>query len=232
MKKRMLIVVGLFICQTTFAILVVGWEFDTEGDVEGWAGAQINDLKQATAVGSGGEGVLTSGNIIGNNPNLATPGLTLAEGEEWARIEFRIRQLDGNSPSGAPKVFNNTKTWLQFNDSSDCLLADWQTKTYDRLNDEGGFIARDYANDSFVMTVTEQENEWMLISLDLSGAVYTKTNDISVIKLWPVRNDTSVNFEIDYFRVHDTAIPEPGTMPLLMLGGSVGIIMLRRRWFL
>jgi hypothetical protein len=192
------------LCHMLFCLVWItgsadAWEFNADGDVEGWRGIQISDLQQATATGSGEEGVLRAVRIIGKNPNLTMPGVALADGECWARIDFRMRQMDGR---GAPKAFNNTKTWLQFNNSTQCLLADWQTKTYDNVNDEGGAIAGDYANDSFVMTVTEQENHWMLISIDLTGAGYFQTNDIVQIKMWPIRNEVAANFEIDYFRIH------------------------------
>jgi len=76
------------------------WEFNADGDLEGWtqaANGYIDNLFVSN-------GVLSADGVTGNDPQLSKPGLLESQDFYWTTAQVRLRQLDTN---GVPLVFSN-----------------------------------------------------------------------------------------------------------------------------
>ena len=202
MKTILLVLWVGVLAQTVCAELAYNAEFDTSGDMEGWtASAAVVGMKQATAVGTGGEGVLTSVNLQSTYPVFQYGTIALPAGESWAKLEIRIRQLNVDPPSGNPKVFNNAAVRLELATS-----ADWHVRMETGATQNyAGYVGTPYASDMYAMTVTPQADNWMLVTVDFSNAPYLKSHDIPQINIIPTR-DANDNIEIDSVRLYDTSV--------------------------
>jgi len=178
------------------------YEFNTPGDAEGWVATnQVDGLGQATAVGAGGEGVLTSTDVTGGDPHLAAPAnLTLGAGEIFDKIEFRFRLLDGNpGAGGAPRAFVNSGTILLINAGGYANSNVFENKSFAGPN-----------GDTYDLTIAaDGAGEWQLLTLSFANAPAAAASTISSIRLDLLGGDQSKNFEVDYIRVSALALPVP-----------------------
>ena len=172
------------------------YEFNTPGNTAGWtANSDVTGLGQATAIGTGGERVLTSTDLTGNDPVLLAPtNLALGAGETWDKIEFRFRLLNGNGgtpisyvPSGTLLILKNAGGSAQSPEFADTTFFGPDGDLY------GLTIAADGAG------------EWQLLTLSFANAPTAAGLTIDSLRFDPVGNDQAKNFEIDYIRV--TPIP-------------------------
>lgn len=225
MKKIIMVMLSGLFAQGSFAELIYSAEFNTTSNVEAWVGSgQVSGLRQATAVGSGGEGVLTCNNIAGAAPSLTydpTPDIALPAGESWNYLEIRFRQLSKDPQAGGvPVAFNNTGTLLELAAvGAQVRMGLFDTRIYTGTTS--------YASDTFAMTVTEDANHWVQVSVNFSSAPYLKSHDLPKILLTTTSNSV-LNFEVDYVRLYDTAVvPEPATLGLFTISSAV-VLLLRR----
>ena len=156
------------------------WEFNTNGDTEGWADNGTGDIVGMTVQStiSGSEVVLTSTDVQGagdsqivwNGPAITPPGA-------WAAWEVRMRQLDGNP-------------------------GDLGTAPVDPFDiNQVTFVANYWTVINFgtdVISFTPETNGWITAVFDISslGSV-----DLAALRIDAV-SDTDLNFEIDYTKVH------------------------------
>lgn len=197
------------------AALVADWQFNTLGDTEGWTAQSftVNGLTVANAV-SGPEVVLTSANLRNqNDPKLYSPtgSLSLSGGATaWETYTIRIRQLGTDNTT--PVAFNTSSTIA--------MLGAGGVPTINPIHNATnlGYHAP--------VTVTNQANEWNLVSYDISAY----SGDIlGVFRLDPIQGTDAGggviqgNFEIDYITITDNAVPvpEPASLLFLALGGLV-----------
>ena len=205
--------------QAAQADVVVAFEFETTGDVEGWqhnggANGGTGGTGQATA--SSGEGVLTSvftgtGSAdlrVLQNPDIALPaGFTT-----WETLDIRFREVDG--ATGTPQALTGPDTSL----FAGVLPGPIGTNG-------SGFVEETPGDSGF----------WYTASVDISSLV---TGDIEQIRIDPIARFTSsdglstFNYQIDYVRLNATpeaaTIPEPSSLALLGLAG-VGMFVRRRK---
>ena len=178
------------------------YEFNTPSDAEGWtANSQVTALGQATAVGAGGEGVLTSTDLTGNDPQLAAPtNLTLGAGEIFDKIEFRFRLLDGNpGAGGAPEAFVSSGTYLGINAGGSAGTSVLENKTF-----------AGPSGDTYGLTIeADGAGEWQLLTLSFANAPTAAASTIASIRFDLVGNNVNRNFEVDYIRVSALALPVP-----------------------
>lgn len=204
MRTIIIALLAGFLAQTVSAKVVYSAEFNTSDDMEGWtAVSHVFKMKQATAVGGGDEGVLTSANLMGTLHWLTsgTSRIALPEGENWSTLEIRFRQLDTNPP-GCDPIIDNTGTRLVLTDDEyDLLIRDWKTKSY------RGAAGRSCRRDKYEMTVIAQADNWQLVTIDFTKASYLKSRDFDKIMINPTTN-ADLNFEIDYVRLSSTAAEE------------------------
>lgn len=74
------------------------WEFNTDGNSEGWTGsAQVTGLFVSN-------GVLSAEGVSGNDPQLNKSGILQSQGFYWTTAQIRLRQLDTN---GVPITFSS-----------------------------------------------------------------------------------------------------------------------------
>ncbi len=176
------------------ALPVHDWEFDAIGDTEGWVGASdphnsLTDGIVVAAASSGSETVLTTPDVTGIDPQLVKSGIDAVHGRYWTSIEIRARQLDGNG--GNPVAWSGIGCAFVVNGvlkSSAIGGSDWITTT--------------------------QADGWIVTSFDLS---YLGFNNIDNLRIDPVANDDTKNFEVDYIRLGTRSTPlQPA--PIKMLG--------------
>jgi len=166
--------------------VVKGWEFNTPGDTEDIttpaSPQEITGLTAATDISSV-EGVLTSSDITGLNPQLhynfsQGASLAITPSGPWTTLEMRIRTLDGNP--GDPGV------------SSTNYLAD------------GTFFWVGGLGEILLIETDLQSDNWQLMTYDISGL---GSSDFVIFQLEPVGNNTNINFEIDYIRLNEQLNP-------------------------
>ena len=159
------------------------WGFNTIGDTENFTGnADVVGLTADNAI-SGPEGVLTSSDIqdsgdsqlFYNENTNATFHLTPSV--EWATMEIRMRQLDGNpaDPGTAPQGFDSAQVTFVVNDE---------------LLDHQGLD---------LISFTNEANEWITAVLDISVLA---SADLIKLRVDPIANIAN-NFEIDYIKLSD-----------------------------
>ncbi|MDF7822584.1 hypothetical protein P4B35_01060 [Pontiellaceae bacterium B12227] len=158
--------------QPTFAEkLAVAWEFNA-GDLEGWFGSAHVSGALATNDIDDVEGVMTSADLTGIDPQSKYTNTVSVGDGAWSRMEFRARQLNGNpgDPGTTSTNWSITGTIL---------------------------VLSGIANQS-AYAVTADTNGWVIADLDIAGA----SDDITNIRLDVVGQDVSKNFEIDYIRLY------------------------------
>jgi len=156
--------------------LVHGWEFNTPGDTEG--------LTAANAI-TGSEGVLTSADITDADPQVfyndtfANPALAITPPGPWATLDLRLRQLGGNpgTPGVTSTPFSVSGTLVQINP--------WTGST---------ILEPDH-----IIAVTNEADNWLLLTYDIS---FLERANLDGLRLDPVGNDETKNFEVDYVRVY------------------------------
>lgn len=167
--------------------LVQSWEFNTPGDTEGYTTTlHVDGLTVADAV-SGSESVLTCADVTGIDPNVTLPyNAAVSPGDgAWTTLELRMRQLNGNPPSGAPQTWSGNGTLFFLN------------MGYAGSVNLGGIPG---AN----ATITTESNGWIVAEVDISSLGLT---DLTNFRLDPVGNSADLNFEIDYIRAYANRAP-------------------------
>lgn len=204
---------------------VIGFNFDTPGDTEGFtastapANAVVTGFNAALGI-DGSTGVLTSSDVS-IDPQVRLGGtITLPSGERWSNISIRFRQLNLNpgevGVAGAP--YDGNGTIIFFNNSTANLgVAALATKT---VNGSGPF-----AGDTYNMTLTAQADEWQVMDIDLSAAPTLNSGNITAMRFDPVGNVNTKNFEID--SISFESIPEPSSA-FLAAFASLGLLLRRR----
>ncbi len=201
--------------------VVVDWQFNTIGDVEGWtdiSNYSVNNLKVANAV-SGSEVVLTSDNLKNTTDtklNSPTGTVTLSDdATAWETYTIRIRHLGTDGVT--PVAFDTAGTIAMITGGLDTFNPIHDTTT-------PGYKAP--------VTVVNQANHWNLVTYDISGY----SADFGKYRLDPITGfdagggTIQGNFEIDYITITDNAvIPEPGSVMLLLVGGLAFIGLKRRQ---
>ena len=167
---------------------VLGFEFNTLGDTEGWVSDQIAELWVANAV-SGSDVVLTASDITGDDSKviMADP-ILLPPGKYWKYVELRVRLLDGNG--GSPIAWEPVGTLFYPNHviTSKTIGGDgWET--------------------------TSGADEWIVTRYDME---YLEANPITYLRFDFTSNGTR-NFEVDYIRfaTRDTPALPPAPEKLI-----------------
>lgn len=187
----------------SMAATIAEWNFGTNGDTEGWDPA-LNS--SALTVASD----LLSGTATTNDPQLVNSGLTLslAVGQTWDQLVFRVRETQNEAPAGTVSAFNATGLIVAFNGSA---AAGFSYNT--------GFTGVDSGDGFFT------------VSLDVSALPSGTT--VTSLRLDPIggaapnsNSETNGNtFEVDFVRI--TAVPEPSAALLLSIG-ALGLLRRRR----
>ncbi|YCM45982.1 PEP-CTERM sorting domain-containing protein [Verrucomicrobiaceae bacterium 227] len=213
----------------TSSAALIAYEFNTAGDTEGWNASAAPDpngvvtgFQSAPGI-DGLTGVLTSEDI-NIDPQLTKggPAATLPAGDTWANMTIRFRHLSGNPDEvGVTSMaYSVTGTLLFFNGT-----------LQNRTPGETGISTQSYvgtgayAADTYNMTVIAGDDDWQVMTLDLSGAPVLNSGDITTLRFDPVGNAAGKNFEVDYVRFQ--SIPEPTSVLLSLLGG-LGLLVRRR----
>ena len=220
MKKWFVLAVTVAVAFSTSASIVVrDWQFNTPGDTEGWTGQSwtVNNLKIATAQG-GTESVLTCDNLQNQgDTKIYWPSDTTSlpgGATSWDKLTYRIRQIDTDGTT--PQAFDDGGTIALLSPGPFGNVAPIPTAT-----DAGATPP---------VTVTSQADEWLLIEWDISAYTADFNGGIRVDPVTgvddgdPGTNIYLKNFEIDYVTL--TAVPEPGVVGLLVLGG---LLLLRKQ---
>lgn len=191
--------------------LVVGFEFETAGDVESWQhnGATNGGTGGTAQAFTGtGEGVLTGAVLAGNgdlrvlhNPDISLDTTLFTS---WDTAEIRFRQLDGLN--GSPQDLAGSLGLLHFG-----------VNTANPGADGNIFVREDPTDSEF----------WYTAVLDISSV---GTADISQIRVDPIAS-TTLDYQIDFVRLSGVpvaTIPEPTSLAILGMAG-IGFAIRRRR---
>ncbi len=224
---RQIVVVVAVLAAAQFAqasVIVKEWSFNTLGDKEGWTGANLSTpaLTVAAAI-SGTEIVLQGATGTNTDPRILYPNTEPAIplpgwATTWESFVIRVRQLDAKPDvSGvASQAWNATGTLLAINSNSTTVIPNNNIT-------QGGRV-----------TQTTQADNWQIFTINLVGfsntvfdAASSSLSTITSIRFDPIGGTGSENkgFEVDYIRL--TAIPEPGTVGLVVAG--LFLAALRRR---
>lgn len=211
MKKHIPIYAGLasiFAILTPLAngALVMGWEFNSDGNQEGWTLAGTTGVSVA--------GGFISGTASGNDPQFTQGSLSIAPGagETWTTLTFRVRETQDaqtNAPTAAGLVteFSNVGLIVSINGGPSSPFS----------SPSNGTTAGD---------------GWFEVEYDISGF---GSGTITSLRVDPIggaqsnsNSQTDGNaYDVDYIRVSDTAvIPEPSAA---ILGALGSLLLLRRR---
>lgn len=201
---------------------VVSYDFDG-GSSNGFApgGAQtpithnayINNLHATLGI-DGTTTVLTSDdhNIDPQLVHLAA--ITVPVGETWTTFEMRFRQLSLNPGQAgvAGSAFSSNGTLVIIGGKNTTGIS------------TGSQVV---GADTFVKTLTaEASGEWQVYTIDLAGTSI-EGNDLG-LRIDPVGNDGTKNFEVDYVRLTSVGVPEPSSALLTALA-SLGLLARRRK---
>lgn len=192
---------------TASAALVQAFEFNTDGDAEGFS-----NLMNVTGFSVAG-GVL-SGTASSNDPQLANPaGLSPTAGATWTTLEYRVRETILPGPAG---VF---ATLANFNATG--LIVGNAPGT---LGTAAAFSA-----------VNSGDN-FLTVTVDISGFGSTPFNALRIDPIGGAASNSGIEtnanlFEVDFIRVYDNAvaIPEPSSFAVLGVAAIGGVIGYRRR---
>jgi len=165
---------------TTPAAPSADWQFNTIGDVEGWTGTAVTNLKVTNTV-SGSEIVLTSDGLTGLDPMLNKGGLINSEGYYWTTVEMRVRHLDSG---GNPIPFTSAGTVMVLNGVVFQGVPPWAI-------------------------FPEGSGEWVVCKIDISQF---GNGNLNGLRMDPVGNDASKNFEVDYIRLNNSFLQPAKTM--------------------
>lgn len=184
------------------AAIVASYEFNTNGDTEGFT-APIS-LNVTGLAASGG---FLTGTASSNDPQLKIDGInhTVGTGETWDYVEFRVRETQNEAPAGTVNVFNPTGLVVVVNATAAPAVT-WSS----------GFTAVDSGSGFFTVTV----------DISSLGSVAIKDLRVDPIGGAASNSNSETNgntFEVDYIRLH--AVPEPAAALL----GSFGLLALLRR---
>jgi arylsulfatase len=180
------------------AAVVQGWAFNSSGNTEDWgAFKDISGVAVANAI-NGSDVVLTSSSVTGNDAQLryntggTDANLWLSPGTStWSTIELRIRLLDKN-PGDAGVA---SKVWPA---SADGTLVFFNQGLSDGLNTSTIDAAGGW-------TITSEADNWITATYDISSL---GTAVIKSLRLDPIAQDTTGNFEIDWIQLNaGTTVP-------------------------
>jgi len=161
---------------------VWSWEFNAIGDTEGFTAVGVDSLTAANAI-NGSESVLTCADVTGVDPQLKynagnSSALAISPEGSWKTLEVRLRQLDKNpgdaGVASLPFTINGTLVFINPGAANSKNL--------------GGIV----------VTKNEADN-WVVASVNIS---YLGRNDFISLRLDPVGNDATKNFEVDYIRLY------------------------------
>lgn len=185
------------------ATLIAGWEFNTDGNTEGWTAPPSLSISGLTSTG----GSLT-GTASSNDPQLKIEGVnfTVGEGETWDQLVFRVRETQNETPAGTVTAFNPVG-----------LVAVINATAAPAITITSGFTAVDSGDGFFTVTLDVGTFGTVAIKdlrFDPIGGAASNSN-----------SETNGNtFEVDY--IHLYAVPEPTAA---LLAGIGLLTMLRRR---
>jgi hypothetical protein len=185
------------------ATTIAEWNFNNNGDPEGWTASGSSALTVASG--------LITGTAIGNDPQLLSSGLnlSLSLGQTWDQLVFRVRETQDEAPAGTVSTFNATGLVLQLNNSGAAGFLYGATAAFTGVASGNGFftVSVDISSLPSNATITS-------FRFDPIGGAASNSN-----------SETNGNtFEVDFVNV--TAIPEPSSA---LLGGLGLLCLLRRR---
>lgn len=225
-KTMVLMACGALAASIGQAALVKEWNFNTAGDVEGWAGRIEADYAYAVPVQktsiNGVDGVMSmasamvaaAGTAQADPQAIYAPDMALADfGTQytgWEKIVFRVRQIAvGGAASAAWNISGTTAV----------ILPDTPTSPAGTYGP---------GSSSAVITYEEQADNWLLCTWNISdvGAA-----NITNIRIDFLGNDANAgkNMEVDYVQLY--AIPEPATLGMVAAVGA-GVLFIRRRFMI
>lgn len=183
--------------------LVENWEWNTDGDFEGWTAGNVNNAAVSGGVLSGeslGDGSFPNGaDPVFNGPgNL---GLVVGVGPG----EFNRLQFDVQMGAGSPVVRKD----LYFFGTFGVQFQQWTPANFP--------------------TITDGNVHTYTLTFDNTSPLWGQT--IDNLRFDPVAdNQNNVEtFAYDFLRLGSSVVPEPMSLVLLLLGGTVGAFMIRRR---
>ncbi|MBX2852814.1 MAG: PEP-CTERM sorting domain-containing protein [Phycisphaeraceae bacterium] len=177
------------LAQSVSAGVVSDFQFNTNGDLEGWSAlANINGALSA-------DGDSLNGTAQSGDPRLARLSLNASTTEGWDKVIWRVRETE---PTNGPTVLDT------FSAQGTILVVNGSAGNFGGGAVLGG--ATGVASGDGFFTVT----------IDISSLGTTAINQV---RLDPIgAPDASGNlFEIDFVQI--TEVPEPSSLALLGLGG-------------
>lgn len=230
-----LVAVVLFLCvgqaAESRADMVAGLDWNASSGLldvavggPGTGFSAISNLTNAIGI-DGATGVLTSGDIS-LDPQLSFTGSSLFNVSlpsgfvGWESLEIRFRQLNGNPDLTAP-IDNSGISSVPFSKNGTILLP---------VVDGTSFVVQGSTVDapgSLLTSTTEATGDWVVWNYDLSGIASTST--VGINRFDPIGNTPAGNFEVDFVRVNAVAVPEPSSLALVGLAGTVACIRRHRR---
>lgn len=211
MKPKLFILAALILLPASLqAALVKGYEFNTDGDQQGFVAPSTSGLTVANGFISG-TAVPAGPTLEAGDPQLvlnSTPVLfSKATSETWTTLIFRVREFDALGI-----------VVTSFDSAGIAIL----------LGSNTGYTGSAAAKFSAVpanFTAVSDGPEFFTVSVDISGF---SQNNVKYLRVDPIGGPDAAShtFDVDYIRVSDSSVvPEPSVSLL----GALGCLALLRR---